>query len=106
MFDQDNYIVHLTKTALYIEQLAKDIAAIREQNENHSKSVESIRNTLGALEKEFAVYKVGTSTDISANKETIRNLEEKLRWLSRLVIGALISGVISGIVALIFKVVR
>jgi hypothetical protein len=101
--DPSGYIVHVTRTAILLEQMARDLKALRDQAEASSRSMETMRNDVATYEREFAVYKTGTESKISVNQESIKLMEERLRWLSRLVVGALITGVIGGVIALVFK---
>lgn len=103
--DPQHYVEHVTRTALLLEQLARDVKALREQNDTFGRGTEGLRTTVSALEKDLALCKLSTTTEVGACKETVRALEEKLRWVSRLLVGALITGIVSGTLALVWKAV-
>jgi hypothetical protein len=102
--DPTHYVEHVTRTALLLEQLARDVKALREQTESSVRDTSGLRESVNSIKTDFAVFKVDTVGRMDTNRESINVLEERLRWLSRLVIGGLLSGVIAGIIALIFRV--
>lgn len=102
-FDPSHYVEHVTRTALLLEQLARDVRALRDQTDTHGKGVESIRACVSTLERDFAVFKVATEGEITACQATIAALEERLRWLSRLVIGSIVTGIIGGLLAVVWR---
>lgn len=101
--DPTHYVEHVTRTALLLEQLARDVKALREQTDSSSRDTSTIRSTVAALEREMAVFKIDTTGKIETNKGSISSIEEKLRWLSRLVIGAVITSALGGLIALLYK---
>lgn len=102
-FDPSHYVEHVTRTALLLEQLARDVRALRDQTDTHGKGVESIRACVSVLEMGFAVFKVASEGEIAACQTSVSALEEKLRWLSRLVIGSLVTGIIGGLIAAVWR---
>jgi hypothetical protein len=101
--DPSHYIEHVTRTALLLERLALDVRALKDQVDRGLNSTESLRKITGDIERDLAVFKVSTSGIIATNREAIEVLTERLRWLSRLVLGAFVTGIIAGIVTIIFK---
>lgn len=101
--DPGHYVEHVTRTALLLEQLARDVKALRDQTESSVRDTSGLRGTVVAIERDLAVFKVDTIGRMDANKQSITNLEERLRWLSRLVIGALVTSLLTGLVALIYR---
>lgn len=100
--DPRGYIEHVTRTALVLEQLAKDVAALRSESTGRSRDLEDLRVAAAKNEKDFAVFKVKLTADVRKNEERLTSLEERIRWLNRLVVGVVVTAVLSGLVALIF----
>jgi regulator of replication initiation timing len=103
--DPTHYVEHVTRTALLLEQLARDVKALRDQTETSVRDTSGLRMTMTALEKELAVFKSDTQGKIETNKFTIENLADKIQWLTRVVAGTLITSIVGGLVALIYKLV-
>ena len=82
---------------------ARDVNALQERADLAYKGTEATRRELADLEKEVAVYKAATNSKVAVNETNISDLTERLKWLSRLVIGALLTGVIGGIIMWLFK---
>lgn len=82
---------------------SRDVSSLRERTDAACKGTEDTRLRLSDIEREFAVYKTSTGSQITVNTESIKDIAEKLKWLSRLVLGSLITGIIGGILALVFK---
>lgn len=101
--DPSRYIEHVTRTALLLERLAVDVRSLKELVDHGLSNVEGLRKAIGEIERELAVFKVSTTSTTSANKEAIEVLTERLRWLSRLVNGAIVTGVIGALLAAIVK---
>lgn len=101
--DPTSYVEHVTRTAMLLEQLARDVSALRKDTEDGSRTVSDLRKTAGDTEKDLAVFKVDTGSRIAVNAESIKEIAERLRWLSRLVLGAVLTGILGGGIALIFK---
>lgn len=102
LLDPRAYVEHVTRTALVLEQLAKDVAALRTESSGRTRDLEELRGAVSRHEKDFAVFQVETTAAIKKNEERLTSLEERLRWLNRLVVGALVTGILSGLGALIF----
>ena len=100
--DPSHYVEHVTRTALLLEQLARDVKALREQTEASVRDTGGLRSALSQLEKHCAVFETDAVSRMEVNRVCITDLTERLRWLNRLVIGAVVSGLISGLVALIY----
>ena len=103
--DPSRFAAHVVRTGLLIEQLARDVKYLRDQFEASSRSNETTRSSVSSQEREVAVFKATTTSEIAALKDAIDDIVEKQRWLSRLVMGALITGLISGVLALVWKAV-
>jgi hypothetical protein len=101
--DPSHFIEHVTRTALLLEALARDVKRLADETTRVLGNVDGLRASLNSTATEFAVFKVDTAAKISANKETIDGLTERIKWLNRLIISGLIAGIISGIIALVFK---
>ncbi len=86
--DPSHYIEHVTRTALLLERLATDVKSLKDQMERGLSGTDGLRKVVGDLERDLAVFKVSTTGTIGTNKESIEVLTERLRWLSRLVLGA------------------
>lgn len=97
------YATHVTRTTLLLEQLSKDVAALRTETETSIRGTEALRTKVADMDRDTAVARETINSRISNNDSGLKELNERLRWLSRLVIGALISGVIGGILALVFR---
>lgn len=103
--DPSHYVEHVTRTALLLEQLARDVKSLRDQTEYGLKDISGLRTSLTVLERDLAVYKVDTNSKVEANHTAIENQGERLRWLYRVVVGALLTGIVGGAVALVFRLV-
>lgn len=101
--DPAGYVAHVTRTAMLLEQLARDVAAVRAKVEDASREMGDLRKVSGETKQEVAVFKVDTGARISANQEAIKELSDGLRWVRRLVVGAVLAGIASGLIALVFK---
>jgi hypothetical protein len=101
--DPSHYVEHVTRTALLLEQLARDVKSLREQTEYGLKDISGLRTSLTLMERDLAVFKVDMGSKVATNHETIDGLGERLRWLVRVVVGALLTGIVGGTIALIFK---
>lgn len=101
--DPTHYIEHVTRTALLLESLARDVKTLTDETKRSLSNTESLRISLNQTDREFAVYKAEIAGKISTNKENIEILTERIKWLNRLVISALVTGAIGGIIAIIFK---
>lgn len=101
-----------------LERLAEDMKEIKVELKDTNRRLESLRNdemerlrSRLAEEREARAAAMGGAdlraatlkAEVDTNSATLRDLAERLRWLSRLVIGALVSGVIGGALALVFK---
>jgi hypothetical protein len=102
-FDPGHYVEHVTRTSLLLEQLARDVKALREQTESSARDTGALRGSVAVVERDFAVFKVDALGRAEVNKESIRVVTERLQWLSRLVIGALVTSVLGGLVAWIYR---
>lgn len=102
-FDPQKYIEHVTKTAMLLDRLAQDVHALRVLADAREADGRALRSTVMELEKELAIYKVENSARVKANEEGIGVLVERLKWVSRAVLGTVITGLVSGAVALVFK---
>jgi len=103
--DPAKYIEHVTRTALLLERLADDVSALRTKGEDGSRTIETLRSDVAGIKQDLAVFKVKVDSEIKANQEAIRDLSEGLRWLRRLVVGAVVTGLLSGALAIVFKLV-
>jgi hypothetical protein len=103
--DPAQYASHVTRTAILLEQLARDVSALREESERNAKGSNGLREQVAIQDRDFLVFKEATNGRISANEIALRDLTERLKWLGRLVIGTLITGIISGMIAILFKTV-
>lgn len=101
--DPSHYVEHVTRTALLLEQLARDVKALRDQTESGGRITSDLSRGLATLERVVAVFQTQTNGSVSNNETSIKDLAERLKWLSRLVITSLITGIIGGAIALIFK---
>lgn len=101
--DPSHYVEHVTRTALLLEQLARDVKALREQTESSARDTSGLRTTVGAIERDIAVFKVDSSGRVETNRLSIEKVSEGLRWLSRLVIGTFLTAIIGGLVALLYR---
>lgn len=102
--DPAQYASHVTRTAILLEQLARDVSALRDETERSIQNTAGMRTLIAGMDRDIALLKESLTTKIVANETNIHNLEERLRWLGRLVIGTLVTGVLSGGLALIFRV--
>lgn len=101
--DPSHYVEHVTRTALLLEQLARDVKALREQTESGGRMTNDLGRRLSEVEKEAAVFKTQTIGKVEINETNIRDLAEKIKWLSRVVVTAIVTGLIGGALALVFK---
>jgi hypothetical protein len=101
--DPIQYAQHVTRTAMLLEQLARDVHALREQMESGGRGTEALRVTVGQVEREFAVFKTQAQARMDGSVVSVTGIEERLRWLSRLVIGSLVTGILGGAIALVFR---
>jgi hypothetical protein len=101
--DPSHYVEHVTRTALLLEQLARDVKALRDQTDSSIRDTGALRGCISAVERDLAVFKVDANGRAEVNKTNIGDLTERLRWLSRLVIGALVTSAIGGLVALFYR---
>ena len=101
--DPGHYVEHVTRTALLLEQLARDVKALRDQTDSSIRDTGALRGCVSAVERDLAVFKVDATGRAEVNKTSIADVTERLRWLSRLVIGALVTSVLGGLVALIYR---
>jgi hypothetical protein len=90
VLDPQRYTEHVVRTAMLLERLAEDVRELKD----NQKLVEAIRTAQGKTEREFDVFKVQTMGEIATNRETITKLSDGLQWLRRLLIAALLSGLI------------
>lgn len=102
-FDPSHYVEHVTRTALVLEQLARDVKALRDQSETNIRDSGGLKDSLNNLKTDHAIFKIDTIGKIDVNREAINSLVERTKWLSRLIIGALVTGIIAGVVALVFR---
>lgn len=101
-----------------LERLAEDMKEIKTELKDTNRRLETLRNdemerlrSRLAEEREARAAAMGGAdlraatlkAEVDTNSATLRDLAERLRWLSRLVVGALVSGVIGGALAFIFK---
>jgi hypothetical protein len=101
--DPAKFAVHVTRTALLLEQLARDVRELRDRAESNGRGTDELRGLCARLERDAAVFKSEIEASVKGNREGLEKLEERLRWLSRVVLGAVVTGVIGGLLALIFK---
>ena len=101
--DPAQYASHVTRTALLLEQLARDVSALRDETERSIQGSNGLRTAITNIERENAVFKEAITGRVGINEVAIHDLTERLKWLGRLVVGALLTGAISGVVAIIFK---
>lgn len=99
--DPMKFVEHTTRTALLLEQLARDVKDLRERVSGLG--LDSLRASMSSLERDCAVLKTDMSSRSESNRTRLGEVEERLRWLSRLVAGAFITGGIGGLVALLWK---
>lgn len=104
--DPQHYIEHVTRTAMLLESLARDMKSLADKTERGLSNTDGLRVSLTLTQTEFAVFRVDTGAKIATNRETIDALIERIKWLNRLIIGAVLAGLISGIVAIIFKTIQ
>jgi len=100
------FAVHVTRTTMLLEQMSKDLQALRTETEISIKSTETLRGRVSDMERDTAVHREATLSRVSANETLLKELDERLRWLGRLVIGALITGTVGGILAFVFRTIR
>jgi len=82
---------------------ARDLIALEQRTNLAFDGTEATRRELSQLGKDVAVDKAATAAQIAVNETNIKDLTERLKWLSRLVIAALVTGVIGGILAWVFR---
>ncbi len=104
--DPAGYVAHITRTAMAIEQLARDVAALRDTRESDARDMTDLRRVTGDTKTEFAVFKVDCMAKIGTNSDAIKELVDGLRWLRRTLVGAIIVGVASGVIAVIFQALK
>lgn len=102
--DPVQYASHVTRTAILLEQLARDVSALREETERSSQGANGLRTDFARFDRSTAVFQESVTARIGVNETAIHDLTERLRWLGRLVIGSLITGVLSGLLAFAFRV--
>ena len=101
--DPSHYVEHVTRTALLLEQLARDVKSLKDDVSKWSADTEGLRRVVGDIERDLAVFKERTSSLIAANRESIESLANGLQWIRRAVISTLVAAIISGIIALVIK---
>lgn len=99
--DPLKFIEHTTRTALLLEQLARDVKDLRERV--GGLGLDSLRSSVSALERDFAVTRNDLASRAEANRDRIAKVEERIQWLSRLVLAAFITGAIGGFVGVLWK---
>lgn len=101
--DPAQYASHVTRTAILLEQLARDVSALRDETERGVQNTNGMRSSISAMDRDLALLRESLTAKIVTNETNIHNLEERLRWLGRLVIGTLVTGIVGGAIAIVFK---
>lgn len=106
VLDPRHYVEHVTRTALLLEQLARDVNGLRILTESSVRGTDALRVDLARQDRESAVYRAENTADVRANTDRIDKIEERLRWLSRLIVGAVVAGVISGVLGIVWAALK
>jgi len=113
--DPAQYAAHVERTSLLLEQLAENVRGLREQHGRLDAELARLREDImrqGAyvLERDFrrdyglqGQVISDLKAEVASNKETIARLAGTLGWLTKLVVGAVLTGLISGGIAIIFR---
>lgn len=84
----------------------RDIATLRSSMDGAARDLISLREKFADLVAKEGVQAERWSSQIAVNETNIKDLTERIKWLSRLVLGSLITGVVGGALAYLFRVLE
>lgn len=92
----------------FVEMVTSDLRSIRVSMDKQDAKIEALQQAVTSLQlQEIQLLKIEMATlkagALNANERAIERLASGQLWLSRLLIGALLTGMVGGVVALGFR---
>lgn len=93
----------------FVQVVSEDLRRIHSDMERNSARIDSLRDLIQQIQvgrmQSMEIQQTAQAAAIAACEKSIERLVSGQMWISRLLVGVLLTGIISGIVAVLFRYV-